>query len=204
MDKESSRGIGMRLLAPRLNNRNLIFFGSPAQWPRLRLLLENNPGKSTAVRCSCFLPHSTDIYYKLLHTHTHIPPPIPRLRRFEPPAWQTGLWPAPRMAAGPDGCLLELDYFPCCKVVCLWFMCFLYFYVPLLLCRDHEKNKSLSRENNFCYVEIMRKISCDHDITRMEKNYDALRLKTSVVASILTVVLTVQSHRTSERQNPNW
>ncbi len=29
MDKESSRGIGMRLLAPRLNNRNLIFFGSP-------------------------------------------------------------------------------------------------------------------------------------------------------------------------------
>ncbi len=29
MDKESSRGIGMWLLAPRLNNRNLIFFGSP-------------------------------------------------------------------------------------------------------------------------------------------------------------------------------
>ncbi len=29
MDKESSRGIGMRLLAPSLNNHNLIFFGSP-------------------------------------------------------------------------------------------------------------------------------------------------------------------------------
>ncbi len=29
MDKESSRGIEMWLLAPRLNNRNLIFFGSP-------------------------------------------------------------------------------------------------------------------------------------------------------------------------------
>ncbi len=28
------------------------------------------------------------------------------------------------MAAGPDGCLPELDYFPCCKVVCLWCMCF--------------------------------------------------------------------------------
>ncbi len=29
------------------------------------------------------------------------------------------------MAAGPDGCLPELDYFPCCKVVCLWcIMCF--------------------------------------------------------------------------------
>ncbi len=31
MDKESSRGIGMRLLALRQNN--LIFFGSLAQWP---------------------------------------------------------------------------------------------------------------------------------------------------------------------------
>ncbi len=31
MDKESSCGIGMRLLAPRLNNRNLIFFGSHEQ-----------------------------------------------------------------------------------------------------------------------------------------------------------------------------
>ncbi len=29
MDRESSSGIGMRLLAPRLNNRSLIFFGSP-------------------------------------------------------------------------------------------------------------------------------------------------------------------------------
>ncbi len=29
MDRESSRGIGMRLLAPRQNNHNLIFFGSP-------------------------------------------------------------------------------------------------------------------------------------------------------------------------------
>ncbi len=47
-----------------------------------------------------------------------------RLRRFEPPAWQACLWPAPRMAAGPDGCLPELDYFPWCKVVCLWCMCF--------------------------------------------------------------------------------
>ncbi len=29
------------------------------------------------------------------------------------------------MAAGLDGCLPELDYFPCCKVVCLWcIMCF--------------------------------------------------------------------------------
>ncbi len=65
--------------------------------------------------------------YKLLHIHTHkhiyaftSPPPIPRLRRFEPPAWQALI-----LAAGPDGWLPELDYFPCCKVVCLWcIMCF--------------------------------------------------------------------------------
>ncbi len=32
MDKESSRGIGMRLLALRQNNQSY-FFGSLAQWP---------------------------------------------------------------------------------------------------------------------------------------------------------------------------
>ncbi len=73
--QESSRGIGMRLLAPRLNNRNLIFFGSPvtADWPRPRLLLEINPRKSTAVRRSCVPP---PFYRHLLitnyYTYTHI------------------------------------------------------------------------------------------------------------------------------------
>ncbi len=43
MDKESSRGIGMRLLALRQNNRNLFFFGSLAQWPWPRSLLEKLP-----------------------------------------------------------------------------------------------------------------------------------------------------------------
>ncbi len=50
MDKESSRGIGMRLFAPRLNNRNLIFrlpststgLGQGRCW-------KINPGKSTAM-----------------------------------------------------------------------------------------------------------------------------------------------------------
>ncbi len=115
---------------PKTKQSILSFLAPPFSGLGQGLLLENNPGKSSAVRRSCFLPHSTDIDYKLLHTHTHTyaltsPPPIPRLRRSEPPAWQAGLWPAPRMVAGPNGCLLELDYFPCCKVVCLWFMCFL-------------------------------------------------------------------------------
>ncbi len=115
MDKESSHGIGMRLLAPRLNNRNLIFSAPLNQhWPRPRPLLENQPWEEQLLEnqpweehCSETLLRSSPILqtpadYKLLHihTHTHIyaltsPPPIPRLRRFEPPAWQAGLWPEP-------------------------------------------------------------------------------------------------------------
>ncbi len=60
MDKESSRGIGMRLLAPSLNNRNLIFVGSPV--PALALAKvavgKSSLGKNTAVRRSCPSPPS--------------------------------------------------------------------------------------------------------------------------------------------------
>ncbi len=100
-------------------------------WPRL--LLENYSGKSTAVRRSCFLPHSTDIDYKLLHTHTHThthmhSPPLPRslasvaLNR-QPDKRVCAS--AGIVAAGLDGCLLELDFSPCGKVMCLWCMCLL-------------------------------------------------------------------------------
>ncbi len=100
---QSSRGIGMRLLAPRLNNRNLIFFGS-----HVTALASDKAaaGKSTLGRALqwdalAFLPHSTDTcwLHAYTHTHTHIYiyacTHIPRLHRFEPPAWQAGLWPAP-------------------------------------------------------------------------------------------------------------
>ncbi len=114
MDKESSRGIGMRLLALRLNNRNLIFSAPPNQhWPRPRPLLENQPWEEhcgvTLLRSSPFYRHLLITNYctythihtqTITHTHTYThsftsPPPIPRLRRFEPPAWQAGLWLAP-------------------------------------------------------------------------------------------------------------
>jgi len=60
MDKESSRGIGMRLLAPSLNNRNLIFFGSPVPALALAKVAVGNSslGKNTAVRRSCPSPPS--------------------------------------------------------------------------------------------------------------------------------------------------
>ncbi len=65
MDKESSRVIGMRLLALK-TKQSIVSFLAPRAQPQPRLLLENNPGKCSAVRRSCFLPHSTDIDYKLL------------------------------------------------------------------------------------------------------------------------------------------
>ncbi len=120
MDIESRRGIGMRLLAPRLNNRNLIFFGSPV--PALASAKAAAGNQPWEEHCSETLLCSSPILqtpadYKLLL--------LPRLRCFEPPAWQAGLWPAPekclrdRMAA-----CRSWIYFPCCKVVCLWCMCF--------------------------------------------------------------------------------
>ncbi len=135
MDKESSRGIGMRLLAPRLNNRNLIFSAPLNQhWPRPRPLLENQPWKSTAVRRSCVPPPFyrhllITNYYTYTHIHTYMhSPPHPRSLA----SVALNRQPDKRvcdqrreMAAGLDGCLPELDYFPCCKVMCLWcIMCF--------------------------------------------------------------------------------
>ncbi len=76
----------------------LSLFGSPYQH-RPRLLLENNPGKSTAVRRSCFFPHSTDIDYKLLHTYTYLPSPDPS----PPSLWTASLTGGSVTSAG-NGC----------------------------------------------------------------------------------------------------
>ncbi len=77
MDKESSRGIGMRLLAPRLNNCNLIFLAPLNQhcpWPRL--LLENQPWEEhcseTLLRSSPILQTPADYRFTHIHTYIHI------------------------------------------------------------------------------------------------------------------------------------
>ncbi len=87
------------------------------------------PGKGTAVRRSCFLPHSTDIdinYYTHTHTHT-FPPLIPRLRCSllnrqldRRVCGQSREWLRDRMAA----CWSWISS-PVAKS-CLWFMCFLF------------------------------------------------------------------------------
>ncbi len=75
MDKESSRGIGMRLLEV----KTILSFLAPSHSGLGKVGAGKiTPGKGTAVRRSCFLPHSTDIdinYY----THTHIPALPPSL-----------------------------------------------------------------------------------------------------------------------------
>ncbi len=108
-------------------SQSYLFLAPPYQHCPGKVAVGNlSLGKNTAVRRSCFLPHSTDIDYKLLHTHTHtyaltsLPPSLASVD-LNPPARRADLWPAPRTAAGPDGCLLELDYFPVAK--CVYGLC---------------------------------------------------------------------------------
>ncbi len=109
MDKESSRGIGMRLLAPRLNNRNLIFSAPPNQhWPRPRPLLENQPWKEhcsvTLLRSSPILKTAADYTYTHIHTktitdtntYTHLPTPDPS----PPSLWTASLTSGSVTSAG--------------------------------------------------------------------------------------------------------
>ncbi len=141
MYKESSRGIGMRLLAPSLNNRNLIFFGSPV--PALALA-KVAVGKSTLGRA--------------LQWDALAPSP-PSL---EPPAWQAGLWPAPeKVAAGPDGCLLELDYFPCGIVVCLCFCVLRCFSCShTVLPKEHSLGVIFFSSLSSCYAVFLFNSTC--------------------------------------------
>ncbi len=56
MDRENSCE-GMQLLAPKTKQLNLIFSGSPVPAPAsAKVVLDNYPGKSAAVRLSCPLP----------------------------------------------------------------------------------------------------------------------------------------------------
>ncbi len=65
-------------------------------------------------------------YYTYTHIHTyiyvciHFPTPDPSPPSLCTASLTSGSGPALILAAGPDGCLPELDYLPCCKVVCLW------------------------------------------------------------------------------------
>ncbi len=105
IDKESSRGIGMRLLAPRQNNRNLIFF-----WlPRTVASAKAVAGKSTLGRAlqwdalasspilqTLIINYYTHIYIKIC---TRLPSPDP-----SPPSLWTASLTSGSVASTENGC----------------------------------------------------------------------------------------------------
>ncbi len=93
-------------------------FGSPYQhWPGKVAVGNLSLGKNTAVRRSCFLPHSTDIdinYYTHTHICTHFPSPHP-----SPPPLLNRQPDRRSVASAENGCgtgrLPGGAGFPCCN-----------------------------------------------------------------------------------------
>ncbi len=85
MDRENSCE-NMQLFAPKTQQFNLIFSGSPVPAPgSAKAMLDNNPGKSAAGGLSCSLPD---------YRH-YSPPPTKCLRLCSARLGQAGLRPAP-------------------------------------------------------------------------------------------------------------
>ncbi len=115
MDRENSCE-GMQLFAPKTQQLNLIFSGSPVPalpWPRP--LLDNYPGKSAAAGLSCSLPYyrhysPPPIKLPLTALYRHVVEQVCDRRRNK---WHRTGW-----------LLARAGYVsPCCKVMCLWYMC---------------------------------------------------------------------------------
>ncbi len=106
---------GLQLFAPKSQQFNLIFSGSP--YRRLgQGRLDNHPER--AMEWDSLPPFPDYRHYS--------PPPFNCLcKRFAPPLGWAGLLTGAEInGTGPDGCLPELDMFPRCNVMCLWYMCF--------------------------------------------------------------------------------
>ncbi len=105
----------LQLFAPKSQQLNLIFSGSP--YRRLgQGRLDNHPVRA--------------MEWESL-------PPFPDYRHYSPPPFnclcktlctatcRAGLLTGAEInGTGPDGCLPELDMFPLLQVMCLWYMCF--------------------------------------------------------------------------------
>ncbi len=149
MDRESSCGIGMRLLPQDKTSQSYLFWLPCKQhWPWPRLLLEINPGKSTAVRRSCVPPH----FYR------HLPTPDP-----SPPS----LWTASLTSGSVTGAGNGLqDRMAACRswftsllqVVCLWCMCFCVAEVGFFSCshtvllKEHNLGLFFFSSPSSCYA----------------------------------------------------
>ncbi len=125
MDKESSRGIGMRLLALRQNNQSYLFWplslGQGCCWK----ITLGRALQWDALASSPILQTLIIYYYTHTHICTHFPSPDP------PPSslWTTSLTGG-SVASAENGCgtgwlPAGAGLLPLLQVVCLWFMCFL-------------------------------------------------------------------------------
>ncbi len=112
MDRENSCE-GMQLFAPKTQQFNLIFSGSPVPAGLAKVMLDKLPWKSAAVGLSCSLPP----LQTLLPSPDQLPPNA--LYRHLSSRSATG---AVINGTGPDGCLPELDMSPCCKS-CVYGIC---------------------------------------------------------------------------------
>ncbi len=104
----------MQLFAPKSQQFNLIFSGSP--YRRLgQGRLDNHPERAMQWGLSCSLPP----------LQTLLPSPIQLpLKCFVPPLGRAGLRPAPQMALDRMAACQSWICSPCCNVMCLWYMCF--------------------------------------------------------------------------------
>ncbi len=114
MDRENSCE-GMQLFATKTKQINLIFSGSPVP-ASAKAVLDNYPGKSAAVRLSGSLPY---------HRH-YSPPPINCPRQLCSARLVKRVCDQRRNKWRRTGWLLARAGYvsPCCKVMCLWYMCF--------------------------------------------------------------------------------
>ncbi len=114
MDRENSCE-SMQLFAPKTQQFNLIFSGSPVPAG----LGQGHAGQQPwEERCSgtLLLPPRLQA---LFPSPDQVPPALFRQ------AWSSGsATSAVINGAGPDGCLPELDMFPPVAKLCLWYMCF--------------------------------------------------------------------------------
>ncbi len=114
MDREN-KAVKIRSGSPQKTQQNFIlsFLAPPYRlaWPRSCWI--NYPERAMQSRLSCSLPP----------LQTLLPSPINCLRTLFTATCRAGLRPGAVInGTGPDGCLPELDMFPCCKS-CVYGIC---------------------------------------------------------------------------------
>ncbi len=114
MDKENELWKFCSCSPQKSQQFNLIFSGSP--YRRLgQGRLDNHPERAMQMQSLAPIPD---------YRHYSPPPSNCLCNAFYRHLSSRSATGAEINGTGPDGCLPELDMFPCCNVMCLWYMCF--------------------------------------------------------------------------------